>query len=408
MIKLHVWLRLPDGDVLRAGELRAEDPDVRHGGRLRGAFRYHPAYLDHGRAFALDPLNLPLDARDREAERPRAGVHGVFEDSLPDDWGRALLIRRYNLPRDRHAPPYLLRAMGARCLGALAYTEQPHWTSDQAPSDTDLAALVKAAEAFDRDPSRIPDDQLALLFQAGSSPGGARPKVLAEHEGSQWLVKLRSSRDTVNMVRTEAACLALAAKAGLEVPPNRVETLGTRDALLIGRFDVTPQGGRHHLISFQTLLAAEGYYQKGYADLADIVRRVSSRPRTDLEALYRQMAFNAFLGNTDDHLKNFSMLRDAHGWRLTPAYDLVPDIPYRGEHVLHFGNAGQYPTAAALTEMGRAFGLSVKRGRTIISEVTAAFVGWRELFHSLGMSDADMGQLGDIDRRYERLNAAGS
>jgi len=32
------------------------------------------------------------------------------------------------------------------------------------------------------------------------------------------------------------------------------------------------------------------------------------------------------IGNTDNHLKNFLMLHDETGWRLSPAFDLVPNI----------------------------------------------------------------------------------
>ncbi len=58
--------------------------------------------------------------------------------------------------------------------------------------------------------------------------------------------------------------------------------------------------------------------------LADVIRHVSTQPGQDLQRLYRQMVFNVMLGNTDDHLKNFIMLHNDEGWRLSPAFDLVP------------------------------------------------------------------------------------
>jgi len=58
---------------------------------------------------ALDPLHLSLSAELFNADLPHAGVHGVFEDSLPDDWGRRLLVRRYKLGRkDQRIPPKVL------------------------------------------------------------------------------------------------------------------------------------------------------------------------------------------------------------------------------------------------------------------------------------------------------------
>lgn len=401
MIALHVWLRTVAGDLLPAGEIRVADPDPRRGGLLRGEFRYQPRYLEHPAAFALDPLRLPLTSRVFEAGRPHAGIHGCFEDSLPDAWGRGLLIRRHALPRQGQIPPYLLAALGADGLGALAYTVGPGVPAPSAPSaGRDLEALLEAAERYDLDPGAIGDHDLALLFRAASSPGGARPKLVIQQAGSGYIAKLASTRDEVDMVRVEAACLALAADAGLCVPEFRVETFGRRAALLVRRFDQSPEGGRYHVLSLQTLTGAEGYYQIGYADLADCLRRVSARPETDIPALYRQMVFNAVLGNTDDHLKNFAMRRESAGWRLSPTFDLLPDIPERGEHCLHFGAAGHRPNADAVQRLGASFGLSRQRGRRIVAEVIAAVAGWRSQFDAHGVVATDCERLGrDIERR---------
>lgn len=406
MIRLRCWLRTPDGESTPVGEIRVADPDPRSGA-LKGAFRYEASYLAAAHAFALDPVHLPLAPSTFEAERPAAGIHGVFEDSLPDAWGRGLMIRRLDLPRKRQTPPHLLAALGGNGLGALAYGDAanpPPWPS----ANTDLAALVEAAEHYDQDPGALDDHQLALLFRAASSPGGARPKVLVTTEGSHWLAKLPSSRDEVDLVRVEAACLALARAAGLNVPDHRLEKLGRRPVLLIKRFDISPSGGRYHVASMQTLIGAEGYYQIGYADLADILRRLSTVPERDLPALYRQMVYNAFLGNTDDHLKNFAMLRDELGWRSTPAFDLVPDVPPRGEHVLHFGTAGHRPTPGSLVDLGKAFGLSIQRTAAIREEVARALADWRDVFAGCEVPEADRVRIGrDLDARWGRLTARG-
>ena len=76
----------------------------------------------------------------------------------------------------------------------------------------------------------------------------------------------------------------------------------------------------------QTLLEAEGYYNADYRDIADIIRRVSTNPGQDLVSLFKQLLLNVMIVNTDDHLKNFSMIFDGDGWKLSPAFDLVPNI----------------------------------------------------------------------------------
>jgi len=103
---------------MKAGALIVDDPDPVRGGLL-GQFRYAPEYLDHPRAFPLDPLNLPQSMESFAADRPRAGVHGVFEDSLPDDWGRRLMVSRHKLGRNAQRAPNLLRLLGSQGLGGL-------------------------------------------------------------------------------------------------------------------------------------------------------------------------------------------------------------------------------------------------------------------------------------------------
>jgi serine/threonine-protein kinase HipA len=401
MISLRVWLRDDAGALLRVGEIRVAAPDQARGGALRGQFRYDPGYLEDARAYALDPIHLALGANTFDANRPRAGIHGVFEDSLPDAWGRGLLIRRFGLARSQQSPPYLLARLGRHGLGALAYGAVDGGPPAAEPEgEPDLAALVAAALSYDDDPASIADAELAALFRAASSPGGARPKLVLEDRGRRCIAKLGSSRDGVDMVRVEAACLALARRAGLSVPDFRIAELGPHAALLVERFDCAGAEGRRHMLSMQTLLGADDWYQLGYADLADVIRRVSARPEVDLPALYRQAVFNALIGNTDDHLKNFTLLRQPEGWRLSPAYDLTPDEPARGEHVLHFGACGCRPDAAGLAALARAFGLSRQASRRIRDEAAAAVAGWRTTFAEHGVSEPDIARLAsDLERR---------
>lgn len=206
------------------------------------------------------------------------------------------------------------------------------------------------------------------------------------------------------MVRVEGACLALATAAGLQVPTFEVATFGHHAALLITRFDVFGTHGRRHMLSMQTLLGAEHWYQLGYGDLADLLRQVSARREQDVPALYRQAVFNVLIGNTDDHLKNFAMQPADTGWRLTPAYDLTPDEPPRGEPVLHFGPAGHRPDAQALAELARAFGLSSQASRWMCGQVADAIGDWCRCFNDYGISETDRERLAPgIDRRLASL-----
>jgi len=113
------------------------------------------------------------------------------------------------------------------------------------------------------------------------------------------------------------------------------------------------------MISLQSLMKVKGYYQCRYGDILNLLRKVSADPVTDVEQFFRQMVFNALVNNTDDHLKNFWMVCDiVQGWRLSPAFDLVPNIGRNDEHVLFFDLDPIFPGRAKLEQLGRAWGVS--------------------------------------------------
>ncbi|MDP2834910.1 MAG: type II toxin-antitoxin system HipA family toxin [Pseudomonadota bacterium] len=396
MIRLDIWLTLPTGERLHAGELACTDADGQ--GRYTSAFRYTADYLADPRAFPLDPAGLPLAPDEFQCNRLEAPLM-VLEDALPDDWGRRLLILRHGLPRNQQAEPFLLRALAGQGLGALAFlppgeTPQPQ---DDSATLLDLETLVEAARSLEQDGAV--DQAHRLLLAAGSSPGGARPKALVRGDNGHWIAKFSSRRDEVDMVGLEAASLELARMAGLEVPEFRLENLaGKRRALLVKRFDLTAQGGRRHMLSLRALLQAGGYYVLRYADLIAALRRYGARPEIDVPHLYRQMVFNALLGNTDDHLKNFWMLGERSGYTLSPAFDLLPDVGGRREHVLLFDLSPNPPGPDGLAALGRKWGVSGAVG--ICEEVALGIARFREIAGQYAVPQEEVARFArDIDRR---------
>ncbi|MBW2594346.1 MAG: type II toxin-antitoxin system HipA family toxin [Deltaproteobacteria bacterium] len=403
---LTVWLTLPASEVVKAGELAIDNPDTR--GALKGQFRYLPEYLENSKAFPLDPLHLPLSADIFDADRPHAGIHGVFEDSLPDDWGRRLLIRRYRMIRSDQRIPQLLRLLGNQGLGALSYMEQGRPDlKTTGVSLCHLQELALLAERFEQD-GAVEDDELSLLFQAGSSPGGARPKALVKDKNGAYLAKFASAGDHLDVVSLEAAAMELGRRAGIETADSKLLALGSRKCLLVKRFDINEAGGRNHLVSMQSLLKADGYYYAGYRDMAEVIRHVSTQPGQDLQRLYKQMVFNVMIGNTDDHLKNFTMLHNDEGWELSPAFDLVPNIGFNREHVLRIGYDNRPPDLETLLQEAGHFGLKRRqRTREVVMEVHEAVSEWRTVFAAHNVPEKDVENIGgDISYRLKKTNPA--
>lgn len=155
------------------------------------------------------------------------------------------------------------------------------------------------------------------------------------------------------------------------------------------------------MVSMQTLLNAEGWYNMSYIDVLQVVKKYSQIPEIDIPGFYRQMVFNALVGNTDDHLKNFSMICDKKGYHMSPAYDLMPDTENRREHVLFFEYDHYYPGKKTAIGIGKKMG--VKQAERIFNEVKKALTGSESEFEKTGVPHFESKRLClDIKKRLKK------
>jgi serine/threonine-protein kinase HipA len=405
--RLYVWVRRPDGTARLAGELGMTEPIA--GGRFESEFEYAAQWSHDRDAFPLDPVSLPLQPTGRRfrAEQFHPPL-SVFDDALPDDWGRRLLARSLSLEGRNPGPPQMLLALQGGGPGALMFSDNASQPGPAAtPATQSLAGLLSAAARFEAG-TLPPGDEFRKLLEGSSRAGGARPKALVHDDRGEWLAKFPSrSRDGIfDVVGLEATCLTLARQAGLVVPDMRLQPAGRRRVLLVRRFDVTAPGGRIHMISMRTLCRERpGVYVTSYTDLASVLRRYSASPADDVAALFRHMAFNAAVGNVDDHLKNFWMLYTPGGYRLAPAFDLVPDIAERGEHTLSFQYEYGCPTREVLLAVAKEW--QVARAENCVQDVVRAVRRFRVTARKLGVR-AGKGLdsiAADVRRRLELLTS---
>jgi serine/threonine-protein kinase HipA len=371
--KLFVWMRLADGTLRLAGELATTDP-LASNGRFQAEFEYAPQWSEDKASFALDPESLPLKTASRRFSADLFNPPlGIFDDALPDDWGRSLLAAALKIEGRKSSPTEMLLRMRGGGTGALLFSETAAPPDPAATVQSKaLPVLLAAAEKFETG-KLPPEDEFRKLLEGSSRAGGARPKALVHDAEGEWLVKFPSQRrdGPHDVIGLEATCLELARRAGLEVPESHLQRIGRRRTLKVRRFDVTPQNGRVHMISLRTLcLERPGVYVQSYSDLAQAVRKHSAAPKMDLATLFRYMVFNAAVGNVDDHLKNFWMLAKTNGCRLAPAFDLLPDITGRVEHTLSFRSSFACPTYADLMTIADEW--KVGEARKAISRVTKA------------------------------------
>jgi serine/threonine-protein kinase HipA len=395
--RFDIVVRLEDGTRELAGELALGDPAAN--GRYSAEFRYDGNWLRSKQRFSLDPESLPLASGIFSGFNLNPPL-SVFNDALPDRWGRGLLLHR--LPMSQRTDLFLLALRGSNGLGAIEFIEQGIRPIALAQPENSLAldVLLDAADNFEAG-LPLEESHLGRLLAAGTTAGGARPKATVSDEAGDWIAKFPSKilDGRFDVTGLEKATTECARVAGLQVPDTRIVHVGTKKVILVKRFDVTGGGGRHHMISLSTLCKERlDYRASGYDDLADAVRKHSASPSVDLARIFKQAVFNGLVGNTDDHLKNFAMLHDAGGYRLSPAYDLLPDINANKEHVLFFGNQRNIESRVAVLEMARRWGIPDPIG--ILESVLAGLSRFKEFAELAGVPATNVAEIQkDLDQR---------
>lgn len=372
-------------------------------GLPRGRLIYGRRYLERSNAVPLDPIDLPLTPRVYET-RTLGGVFGALRDAAPDYWGRRV-IQRHMDAFDLPEVDYLLQSPDDRA-GALGFglNAQPPAPKREFNQTVDLAKLQAMADAILADEERTPNDpissQVQELLLIGTSMGGARPKAVVEADGALWVAKFNCATDHWNNARVEHAMLRLAAACGLRVASSRIEPIGDRDVLLVKRFDrEAGEGGyrRARMLSALTLLRAGDTFRDrdrwSYPLLAEELRRVSSRPAEDAQELFRRMAFNALISNSDDHPRNHAFIALADDWQLSPAYDLTPAAPpslERRDLALSCGDQGRRASADNLLSQCGRFLLARDAAAKIIDDMEAQVRGrWYEVARREGVTARD-------------------
>ena len=355
-------------------------------------FEYDEGWLKHPAKFSLEPaLQLGPGPFHTPADTPMFGAIG---DSAPDRWGRALMRRmeRRRAEREGGGPPrtlqeidYLLLVDDEARQGALRFAEQeggPFLRQEgvkRIPPLVELPKLLAAAEHVMED--KDTEEDLRLLFAPGSSLGGARPKAsVIEKDGQLAIAKFPRKDDEINTVVWEAVALALAKKAGIEVPAGRVETVANKPVLLLRRFD--REGARRiPFLSAMSMLGSKDNETRSYLEIVDTLRQHGAAPKADMEALWRRLVFNVLISNTDDHLRNHGFLyAGQEGWRLSPAYDLNPVPTDIKPRILATAINEEDNTAslALALDVAGYFELDAAKARDVAAQVGKAAGKWRD------------------------------
>lgn len=406
MKKLYVyadfdWLK----EVELIGELGYES--------LRGAdsysFTFNNEWLKkHSDLFLSDDLNNYPGQQYTQLDKD---IFGCFSDTLPDRWGQTLLLRREQLVaaeekrsvRRLSSFDFLIGIDDYSRMGGFRFKEKQDGEyincekSLRIPPLTDIRALVAASMEIEKSEelNQLPEKKWLLqLVHPGTSLGGARPKAgVMNDEGRICVAKFPSRNDDYDVGLWEHLSHLLAKEAGVEAAETSVIETGKKyHALLSKRFDRTVEGRRKHFASAMTLLGlTDGCDAKsgnGYLDIVDFILQNCCDVEQNLRQLYRRVAFNIAIGNSDDHFRNHGFLLTPRGWTLSPAYDMNPTL--NEYQALLINSTTNHADLQVLLDSSEEYMIGKNEAVYIIEEVKAGVKHWKSIATRLGIAKREM------------------
>jgi serine/threonine-protein kinase HipA len=384
----------------------------------RAYFEYHPDFA--AKRLNVSPFKLPVGEGAKAAPNsPFAGLHGMFNDSLPDGWGRLLLDRhlqklghdfRLLTPLDR------LACVGQAGMGALRYIPDNSLikTNDDA---IDLDWLAAQAEAVQSEVDEADVDRL-LEIQGGSA--GVRPKIMIGLNGKTgkivadkstdlpegfeaWLVKFKSNVDHPEIGKEEYAYSLMAKAAGVDMPPTKLIKTKKGSYFAVQRFDRT-ESGSAHVQTASGLLEADHRAPSIDYDTLLKVTRLLTRDERHVRQMFVRMIFNVLAHNRDDHAKNHAFLLAKDGaWHPTPAYDLTLSEGPGGEHNLALDGEGKNPTKKHIFKVAENASIPKAEAEQLFEQVERAIDRWCDYAKEAGLKER---RIQEIDRLLNKRGSA--
>ncbi|QIX96386.1 type II toxin-antitoxin system HipA family toxin [Cedecea sp. FDAARGOS_727] len=384
------------------------------------SFEYDAAWVAEG--FSLSPLHMPLTKAPQNfpslSFETYRGLPSVFADSLPDDFGNALInswLARQGLDKSQFGALDRLLYTGTRGMGALEYQNAIQLPENN--GDTlQLPALVELAQKVLNDRNHVDitaNEQNAMshLLQVGTSAGGARPKaVIAVNKDRTQILSgqvdtpagfehylLKFDGVTEHNTNTETfgdpkgfglmeySYSLMATGCGINMSPCEILAENGRSHFMTRRFD-REENQKYHVLTLCGMDHADfkkpGYYS--YEELLAVARKLALSNK-EQEQIFRRMVFNVIARNHDDHTKNTAFLvDDDFRWVLAPAYDIAysykPGSPWVDKHQMTIAGKRDNFTREDLLSVGQLIGsLTPRKSNKIIDGIINEVRRWPEI-----------------------------
>jgi serine/threonine-protein kinase HipA len=304
-------------------------------------FTFNSRYIEDE---ARPTLGLAFKAQDgalrTQLDPYRIRLMPFFSNLLPEGHLRQYLAERGEVHPDREF--FLLWLLGQDLPGALlirpaegdvlppAYAQEARSESDGARANPHVSQALRFSLAG-----------VQLKFSAIAKTSGGLT-IPAKGVGGSWIVKLPSERYS-GVPRNEYSMMTLATKLRMNVPrvklvdirdienlPSGLGQLREHEAVAVERFDHLPDGTHVHMEDFAQvfdLYPANKYKKASSMNIARVLG--IETPQEDVREFIRRLVFNALIGNSDMHVKNWSVIfPDRRRPRLSPAYDFISTTAY--------------------------------------------------------------------------------
>ena len=162
---------------------------------------------------------------------------------------------------------------------------------------------------------------------------GASPRLTLVNYPTGYILKPQTE-EYETLPEAEYLVMQMAKQVGIKTVPFALIKMNSRGELayITKRIDRASVDGKMQMLAMEDFCQleerlTEDKYKGSYERCAKVIKKYSSMAKFDLTELYLRLVFSFVIGNSDMHLKNFSMIEKAEGsseYVLSAAYDLLP------------------------------------------------------------------------------------
>lgn len=175
----------------------------------------------------------------------------------------------------------------------------------------------------------VPGVQKKLSLQLISD--GSKPRLTLVNYPTGYILKPQVAEFEA-LPESEQLIMEMADMAGISTVPHALIKGSGGLAYITKRVDRNLTKDNIEMLAMEDfcqldLRLTEDKYRGSYERCAKIIKKYSSRIGIDITEFYIRLVFCFIVGNSDMHLKNFSLIETTEGsqeYVLSPAYDLLP------------------------------------------------------------------------------------